>query len=105
MKWHKKYNKGRVQADYKIGQLVLIKFPQNVAGRTDKFVRKFRGPYRITEKLSPLNYIVARIFNGKIKSYKVHVIRIKKYNTRPAYLVTPRIKIAGPKRKLYFLDY
>jgi hypothetical protein len=100
-----KYNKGRVPADYKIGQLVMIKFPQNVKGRTDKFVRKFRGPYRITEKLSPLNYMVARIINGTIKSYKVHVVRMKKYHGRPTYLVAPRIKINGPKRKLYFLDY
>jgi Reverse transcriptase (RNA-dependent DNA polymerase)/RNase H-like domain found in reverse transcriptase/Integrase zinc binding domain/Integrase core domain len=105
VKMSEKYNKGRVSPDYKIGQLVMIKFPQNVAGRTDKFVRKFRGPYRVTEKLSPLNYMVARIINGTIKSYKVHVVRMKKYHGRPTYLVTPRVKIIGKKSKLYFLDY
>lgn len=105
MKMAAKYNKGREQPSYKIGQLVLVHFPQSIPSQVDKFTRKYRGPYRVVNKLSALNYEVTRIKNGSIITYRVHVDRMKPFKIRASYLVAPRIKIRGHKRKLYFLDY
>jgi RNase H-like domain found in reverse transcriptase/Reverse transcriptase (RNA-dependent DNA polymerase)/Integrase zinc binding domain/Integrase core domain len=100
-----RYNKNRVKADYNIGSKVMIYYPQGKLGLTTKFLKKYRGPFTVMRKLSDLNYECQREINGRKITTIVHVSRMKKFHVRPAYLVTPKRKIAGPKNRLYFLDY
>jgi RNase H-like domain found in reverse transcriptase/Integrase zinc binding domain/Integrase core domain len=101
----KRYNKNRATTEYQIGAKVMIYYPQGKVGLTNKFIKKYRGPFTVMQKLSDLNYECQRVINGKKKTTTVHVARMKKYNVRPTYLVSPKRKITGPKNKLFFLDY
>jgi RNase H-like domain found in reverse transcriptase/Integrase zinc binding domain/Integrase core domain len=101
----KRYNRNRVTADYNIGSKVMIYYPQGKVGLTNKFIKKYRGPFTVMKKLSDLNYECQRIINGRKITTTVHITRMKPYHIRPSYLVSPKKKIAGPKNKLYLLDY
>lgn len=100
-----RYDKNRVSADYKIGSKVLIYYPQNIKGLTDKFLKKHKGPFTVMKKLSELNYECERRINGKTQNTVIHVSRMKPFITRPSYLVAPKRRIKGPRNKLYFMDY
>lgn len=69
--------------EYQPGDLVLIKFPFLQIGKSPKLAPKYRGPFKILEKISDLNYKVKITLNNKDTEDIIHVRRIKPYLIRP----------------------
>ena len=69
------FNRKADDRQFKVGQLVLVKFPQYPLGINKKFYKQWKGPYRVVRVLSRLNLKVA-LENGK-KSITVHVDRVR----------------------------
>ncbi|UYV79189.1 hypothetical protein LAZ67_17001439, partial [Cordylochernes scorpioides] len=68
---------------YDVGDLVWVFTPVRKVGLSEKLLKKYFGPYRITKKLSDVNYEVATVDESRRKArYKdvVHVLRMKPYN-------------------------
>ena len=61
--------------------MVLIHTPIPAAGLAKKFLHNFKGPYKVTKKLSPLVYQV-RTLRPPIKEFSVSVQRMKPYVVR-----------------------
>lgn len=77
-----KYDQKRRQESYQLYELVLLKaHPLSNAKRkfTAKLAPKWRGPYKIQKKISPLNYKIAHIDNKKDERI-AHVEQLKLYN-------------------------
>ena len=47
------YDKRSREPDYKLGEWVLVRFPQEETGRNRKLSRPWHGPYRITDRRDP----------------------------------------------------
>ncbi|UYV72237.1 hypothetical protein LAZ67_9002287, partial [Cordylochernes scorpioides] len=63
--------------------LVWVFTPVRKVGLSEKLLKKYFGPYRITKKLSDVNYEVTTVDESRRKAkYKdvVHVLRMKPYN-------------------------
>lgn len=83
MKTH--YDKRAKDPDFIVGEKVWIFTPKTYKGLSKKLLHNFHGPYRIVEKLSPVNYRV-RTCNNKPVSTIVHANRMKHFidaNERP----------------------
>ncbi|UYV66132.1 K02A2.6-like, partial [Cordylochernes scorpioides] len=68
---------------YDVGDLVWVFTPVRKVGLSEKLLNKYFGPYRITKKLSDVNYEVTTVDESRRKArYKdvVHVLRMKPYN-------------------------
>ncbi|UYV84941.1 hypothetical protein LAZ67_X004064, partial [Cordylochernes scorpioides] len=68
---------------YDVGDLVWVFTPVRKVGLSEKLLKKYFGPYRITKKLSDVNYEVTTVDESRRKAkYKdvVHVLRMKPYN-------------------------
>jgi hypothetical protein len=61
-----------------VNDLVYLYLPVIKPGLTKKFARKWAGPFKVTKKISDLNY---EIISQKDKNQVVHINRLKKaYN-------------------------
>ncbi|KAG1689561.1 Transposon Ty3-G Gag-Pol polyprotein [Nymphon striatum] len=70
--------------EFRIGDKVLLFSPAVKKGTTHKLNRPYKGPYRILERLSQINYKIGHIFNKRdIKI--VHVDRIKEFIERTPF--------------------
>ncbi|UYV63096.1 hypothetical protein LAZ67_2003113 [Cordylochernes scorpioides] len=76
------YNRKHRPVDYNVGDLVWLFIPVRKVGFSEKLIKKYFGPYRITRKLSPVNYEIEAISDSpkhrKIRD-TVHVLRMKPY--------------------------
>ncbi|UYV66976.1 hypothetical protein LAZ67_4003508, partial [Cordylochernes scorpioides] len=78
----KYYDRKHRPVDYKVGDLVWLFIPVRKVGLSEKLIKKYFGPYRITRKLSPVNYEIEAIsdFPKRRKTRDtVHVLRMKPY--------------------------
>ncbi|UYV82112.1 K02A2.6-like [Cordylochernes scorpioides] len=67
---------------YNVGDLVWIFTPVRKVGLSEKLLKKYFGPYKITKKISDINYEVMTVDESRRrKSSKdvVHVLRMKPY--------------------------
>ncbi|KAG1659157.1 Retrovirus-related Pol polyprotein [Nymphon striatum] len=70
--------------EFRLGDKVLLFSPAVKKGTTHKLNRPYKGPYRILERLSQINYKIGHIFNKRdIKI--VHVDRIKEFIERTPF--------------------
>lgn len=71
----------RPMREFKAGDTAYLLDTATKPGLSKKFAQPWKGPYRITERMSPVNY---RLDLGRDKSLVVHVNRLK-----PAHGFTP----------------
>jgi hypothetical protein len=57
-----------------VGDMVYLHVPNDTPGLARKFVTRFRGPYNVVEKISPVNYTI----NIDKKNVTVHIERLRK---------------------------
>jgi putative transposase len=73
------FNRRTKDRVFKIGDMVLVKFPQLPVGVNPKFYKTWKGPYLVVKVLSRLNLrVVAE--SGSRKTIVVHVDRVKHMN-------------------------
>ncbi|UYV63435.1 hypothetical protein LAZ67_2004061 [Cordylochernes scorpioides] len=78
----KYYDRKHRPVDYNVGDLVWLFIPVRQVGLSEKLIKKYFGPYRITRKLSPVNYEIEAISDSPKRRKTrdtVHVLRMKPY--------------------------
>ncbi|UYV79514.1 hypothetical protein LAZ67_17002951, partial [Cordylochernes scorpioides] len=78
----KYYDRKHRPVDYNVGDLVWLFIPVRKVGLSEKLIKKYFGPYRITRKLSPVNYEIEAISDSPKRRKTrdtVHVLRMKPY--------------------------
>ena len=73
------YDKKHRDVEFNVGDLVSLRVPQTQTGLSKKLLCHRRGPYKIIEKHSPLNYSIQEIENPDIVE-RVHIRRLNKWN-------------------------
>lgn len=76
------YDKYRRDLEFKSGDEVLVWFPKNLRDNTTKFSYKYKGPFMIIRKLTPVSYEIEMLKNGKLVRDNIHVQRLKLYHRR-----------------------
>ena len=75
-KRHKKqHDKSAVQRQYKIGEWVLVRSPQEEQGKTRKLSRPRHGPYRVTECCDP-DVTITKVYFPQESAIQVHQSRV-----------------------------
>ena len=85
------YNKKRTPApDYKIGDLVLVRRDQQVAGKCRKFSPKYIGPLQITKRLTNVTFRVADLLGRhtrkRLTIFPAYVSQLKPYRVERGWL-------------------
>ena len=71
---------------FKVGDQVWLYIPSVEKNTVKKFTRQWVGPYRVIEKIGPLNYRI-QSNQGRSLSNIVHINRIKPFiDPRPRYI-------------------
>ena len=65
------YDKSSHVADYKLGDWVLVRFPQDETGKQRKLSRPWHGPYRIVERRDP-DVTVVKVYAPQDGQIQVH---------------------------------
>lgn len=69
---------------YNVGDEVLLWTPSRVAGRCEKLMKRFVGPFHVLRQLSPTNYEVAPVSPPRDRRSRssdvVHIARMKPYH-------------------------
>lgn len=76
------YDKKHTKVSFIPNQLVLLHNPSKIIGKSPKLDRQFKGPFRILEQTSPVNYKIKLVGETKRKIKKsliVHVDRLKPF--------------------------
>lgn len=69
--------------EFQLDDLVMIHQNKvHLAETSRKLSLNWHGPYRIIEKLSPLNYVAKPVFDSKFpdRTHRVHISRLKRYH-------------------------
>jgi len=76
-----KYDEIHKEVVHNSGDLVLHRNHQRYVGKVSKFNPKWKGPFIVLEKLSPVNYMLMSIPNskGKSKKFVANVIELKSF--------------------------
>ena len=61
--------------EYRVGNWVLVKFPQDEMGRMRKLSRPWRGPFRVTRRRDP-DVTVVRVYQPQQGQIQVHQSRV-----------------------------
>ena len=69
------YDEKATVPDLKVGEWVLVRFPQEETGRNRKLSRPWHGPYRITERRDP-NVSATKVYFPEENAIKVHLARV-----------------------------
>ncbi|UYV80572.1 hypothetical protein LAZ67_19000747, partial [Cordylochernes scorpioides] len=90
-KYH--YDQVHRSVEYRVGDLVWVFTPVRKSGLSEKLLKKYFGPYKITRKVSEVNYEVEALEQSsrrRRRSQKdvVHVLRMKPYRDPGQQLVT-----------------
>ena len=67
------YDKTHKEVSFEVGQYVMLFTPRTEVGMTTKFLSRWTGPYKVTSKISPVNYRLEAYPNA------VHVQRLRRY--------------------------
>ena len=85
-KYKLRFDQHRSSFEFAMGDLVLLRDITKSVGKSPKLQPLYKGPYRIIEKLSPLNYKIRILSNGNKKADKrrndelvVHIDRLKPF--------------------------
>jgi len=70
------YRQEGVPREFTEGDQVWLFYPHNQSGKPRKFAHMWIGPFRVINKLSPINYVVRRN-GGKRDIMTVHINRMK----------------------------
>ncbi len=81
----RRYDRGRKQKTFNVGDLVLIHVPKRKKGRAQKLLFCYHGPFKIIKRVNPLNYVIEPVFGSKKRRDCVHVSKIKSYVDRNTY--------------------
>jgi hypothetical protein len=65
----------------------MIRFPFLDIGKSPKLGPKYRGPYKIIEKINDLNFKIKLILNDKEVEDIIHVRRLKPFYSRIGELI------------------
>ena len=68
------YDRGAKSPDFRVGDWVFVKFPQEESGRLRKLSRPWHGPYRILRKRDP-DVTVAKVYHPQHGEICVHQSR------------------------------
>lgn len=72
-----RFDEKHYHVEFKKGDIIKSFSPVRKVGRSEKFLPKYFGPYKIVEKMSECNY---KILKDKNKTDIIHVSRILPYN-------------------------
>ena len=81
IKLKERFDRNRIDDKYSIGDIVLVRGPMLKKNQSQKWIEKYKGPYRITERTGPVNVRVVNT-RGRPKQQVVHVERLKSYKQR-----------------------
>ena len=74
-RYKKTYDKLSREADYQLGDWVLVRFPQEETGRQRKLSRPWHGPYRVVERNDP-DVTVVKVYSPQDGQIQVHQMRV-----------------------------
>ena len=74
-RYKKTYDRSSRVANYKLGDWVLVKFPQEETGRMRKLSRPWHGPYRIVDRRDP-DVTVVKVYSPQDGQIQVHQNRV-----------------------------
>ena len=69
------YDKGSKEISFRVGDWILVRFPQDESGRWRKLSRPWHGPYRIVAKSDP-GVICSKVYYPQDEPIRVHQSRI-----------------------------
>ena len=69
------YDKGSKEISFRVGDWILVRFPQDESGRWWKLSRPWHGPYRIVAKSDP-GVICSKVYYPQDEPIRVHQSRI-----------------------------
>jgi len=74
------------QAEYGVGDWVWYWYPRRYQSRSVKWQKCYTGPYLVTRKIEPVNYVLQK--SARAKSFVVHGNKLKKCHglTPPSWL-------------------
>jgi len=98
MKQKERYDEGRREVKFSIGDLVLIYKPIRKVGKSDKLLHRWLGPYRVIKETTPVNYEV-KLCSGKGKSDIVHVCRMKPFHQMDREWAPPNEPSESPLKR------
>ena len=76
-KYKEVYDRSSRVADYKLGDWVLVKFPQDETGRMRKLSRPWHGPYRVIDRRDP-DMTVVKVYAPQDGQVQVHQNRVSR---------------------------
>ena len=85
-RYKKQYDKNSEPSDYAPGTRVLLYNPKVPPGKSSKLWRKFQGPYYVTMKVGPCNYILRDCKTHLAIAHPVHADRLKRYTVRNMFV-------------------
>lgn len=76
-----RFDESRREVLFKVGEEVLLRMPFRAGKGSRKLAELYKGPFKITRIVSPVNYELELIKAGKWDRDVVHVDRLKKYHS------------------------
>ena len=96
--YKKHYDKKTTSTKFRVGQWVLVKFPQEESGRLRKLSRPWHGPYRIISQDDP-DLIVQKVYFPNDSNIQIHQSRVTRCPSKfPAGYYWYGNKRRGPGR-------
>ena len=74
-RYKKTYDQLSREANYQLGDWVLVRFPQEETGRQRKLSRPWHGPYRVVERNDP-DVTVVKVYSPQDGQIQVHQMRV-----------------------------
>ena len=72
---HQQDDKRATPSSFKVGDLVLVRFPQEESGKQRKLSRPWHGPYRVVQSTKPDVTVVKQFFPEE-GTIQVHQLRV-----------------------------
>ena len=73
---HQQDDKRATPSSFKVGDLVLVRFPQEESGKQRKLSRPWHGPYRVVQSTKPDVTVVKQFFPEE-GTIQVHQLRVR----------------------------
>ena len=77
----RRYDAEHRNVSFAVGQLVMVFNPAVPVGMSRKLVRRWRGPFRVRDKIRDQAYVLQGL-DGSVVPSPVHVLRLKPFVTR-----------------------
>lgn len=75
----KYYDEKKMEANFKVNDLVVLKTVRLKKGKNKKFINRYKGPYKICRRLSPVTYEIVNL-RGRQSKNIVHCSKLKPYH-------------------------